>query len=55
MAMLIVGGNWGVRIKGRPKTQETITNLFFYAGLEGLGELQLSTPFNEDVFPRPWK
>ena len=46
-----VGGNWGVRIKGRPKSQETITNIFFYAGLEGFGELQLTNEFNQDVKP----
>src|SRR5271170_7547390 len=46
---LIVGGNWAVRIKGRPQSQESVTNIFFYAGLEGFGELQLSTPFNSEV------
>jgi hypothetical protein len=45
------GGNWGVRIRGRPKSQETVTNIYFYAGLEGLGQLQLVTPFNTDVSP----
>src|SRR5271154_2365245 len=49
---LIVGGNWGVRIKGRPHSQESVTNIFFYAGLEGFGELQLSTPFDVEVRSR---
>jgi len=46
---LIVGGNWGVRVKGRPQSQETVTNIYFYAGLEGFGELQLATEFNAEV------
>jgi hypothetical protein len=45
----MVGGNWGVRIKGRPTTKDAVTNIYFYAGLEGLGELQLSTEFRKDV------
>jgi hypothetical protein len=47
----MVGGNWGVRIKGRPKNQKSVTNIFFYAGLEGFGELQLTTEFSQDVSP----
>ena len=46
---LMIGGNWGVRIKGRPKSQESITNIFFYAGLEGFGELQLTNELDKDV------
>lgn len=44
-----VGGNWGVRIKGRPQSQQSVTNIFFYAGLEGFGELQLANPFDSEV------
>ncbi len=47
-----LGGNWGVRIKGRPKDKDSVTNIWFYAGLEGFGELQLATPFDKDVLPK---
>jgi Glycosyl hydrolase family 63 N-terminal domain len=46
----MAGGNWGVRIKGRPQSQESITNIYFYAGLEGFGELQLANEFDQDVY-----
>jgi hypothetical protein len=45
----IVGGNWGVRVKGRPKNKDSMTNIFFYAGLEGFGDLHLTTEFDKDV------
>ena len=38
-----------MRVKGRPQSQETVTNIYFYAGLEGFGELQLATEFNAEV------
>jgi Glycosyl hydrolase family 63 N-terminal domain len=44
-----LGGNWGVRIKGRPKNKQSITTIFFYAGLSGIGDLHLDTPFNSQV------
>jgi hypothetical protein len=50
-AELIVGGNWGVRVKGRPKNQESMTNIFFYTGLEGFGDLHLATEFDKQVHP----
>jgi hypothetical protein len=43
------GGNWGVRVKGRPQGPDIVTNIYFYAGLEGFGELQLATEFNHQV------
>jgi hypothetical protein len=46
---LIVGGNWGVRVKGRPKNEDSVTNIFFYAGLEGFGDLHLATEFDKYV------
>jgi len=46
---LISGGNWGVRIKGRPKDKDSVTTLWFYAGLEGFGDLHLATKFENDV------
>jgi Glycosyl hydrolase family 63 N-terminal domain len=49
--MNVVGGDWGVRVKGRPESAKTVTNIYFYAGLEGFGELQLSTPFSSEVNP----
>lgn len=49
---LISGGNWGVRIKGRPKDKDSVTNIWFYAGLEGFGDLHLATKFEKDVLPR---
>jgi hypothetical protein len=45
----IVGGIWGVRVKGRPKSKDSMTNIFFYAGLEGFGDLHLATEFDKDV------
>ena len=47
--ILRLGGNWGVRIKGRPKNRDSITNIFFYAGLEGFGDLHLANKFSPDV------
>jgi mannosyl-oligosaccharide glucosidase len=47
--VLMEGGNWGVRIKGRTKTPEILTNIFFYAGLEGFGDLHLTNEFSDDV------
>ena len=46
---LISGGNWGVRIKGRPKDRDSVTTIWFYAGLEGFGDLHLATEFDKDV------
>ena len=48
---LISGGNWGVRIKGRPKDKDSVTTLWFYAGLEGFGDLHLATKLENDVVP----
>jgi hypothetical protein len=45
-----LGGNWGVRIIGKTETPETLTNIYFYAGLEGLGEIHLANEFHDDVF-----
>lgn len=47
----MIGGNWGVRVKGRTQSPETVTNIYFYAGLEGFGELQLATELNPEVDP----
>jgi hypothetical protein len=38
-----------VRIKGRTESPETLTNIYFYAGLEGQGDIQLATEFHDDV------
>lgn len=47
----MIGGNWGVRVKGRTESPQTLTNIYFYAGLEGFGELRLTSEFSDDVFP----
>jgi Glycosyl hydrolase family 63 N-terminal domain len=49
---VMVGGDWGVRIRGKTETNETVTNVYFYAGLEGSGDLHLASQFHEDVVPR---
>ena len=46
-----LGGNWGVRIKGRTETPETLTNIYFYVGLEGSGNIHLA---NESDVPFSW-
>ena len=43
------GGNWGVRVRGRTKSPDVITNIYFYAGLEGLGNIHLANSFEPDV------
>ena len=44
------GGNWGVRIRGRPQTNGSVTTVWFYVGLEGLGDLHLGSDFNPNGF-----
>jgi hypothetical protein len=44
-----VGGNWGVRVRGRAQDPQSVTNIYFYAGLEGFGDLRLGSPFNKEV------
>ncbi|KAI0033259.1 glycoside hydrolase [Vararia minispora EC-137] len=49
------GGSWAVRIKGKPlnPTRPSRNALIFYAGLEGLGGLEMDTEQDEDGVEGP--
>ncbi|CAO3659074.1 unnamed protein product [Umbelopsis vinacea] len=51
------GGEWGVRIKGTPLTEGTnpVTNLVFYAGLEGEGGIDIVSKLKADGLKSPVK
>ncbi|KAJ2960663.1 hypothetical protein NQZ79_g4028 [Umbelopsis isabellina] len=51
------GGEWGVRIKGKPLTEGAmpVTNLVFYAGLEGEGGIDIVSKLRDDGLRSPVK
>lgn len=52
-----IGGEWGVRIKGKPLTEGAmpVTNLVFYAGLEGEGGIDIVSKLRDDGLRSPVK
>ncbi|KAI9287289.1 glycoside hydrolase [Umbelopsis sp. AD052] len=51
------GGEWGVRIKGKPLTEgaNPVTNLVFYVGLEGDGGIDIVSKLKSDGLKSPVK
>ncbi|KAI9656367.1 MAG: Processing alpha glucosidase I [Alyxoria varia] len=44
------GGSWGVRVRGTPRKdtpQEFVTTVVFYIGVEGLGTLSVTNPYDK--------
>ncbi|KAI8388237.1 glycoside hydrolase [Radiomyces spectabilis] len=49
------GGNWGVRIRGKPmrKDAPSITNILFYIGLEGSGSMDIVSKLSDKGLESP--